>query len=703
MPELESLTFDITMNTAEFEQGAQNIEAVLRQLMGGAFQSLAQAVEGIAQNLLGVVGNGNAMGNALTQSGDAATNAIQNVTKATRNTEAQTQATTSRISALWETAARRISFSMKSAMSSFVGPLAAVFGIHQLFSQYTGTADRLGKMADSLNMNIEDIQGWSEAAIRAGGSAEGFQMSLRSLNRQLQMMAATGKKGGKKGGAGGGMMGGGLGALLQEMKINPKENGKTKDIFQLLTEIAGGAEKMDKQAFAGLAMRSRIDQGTIQLLQKGREEVERLIAKQKALGVYTKEDAKIAAEFKDALADLTQVFKMTAAVILRAVTPVLSSVAKVLTDLILVVRQHGDAIKTVLLLLVGKFIYGVYPILIVAFKDIKRRLIELAALYLLKIKTVATQTVVSLKAITISVATLKAAFMSLFSLLASFVLPFVIEDIFSFFQGKVSYTGDFVYWLKSLPKKIKEMVDKTVKWVKEAAEDIKKFFVDLWNKFLDEVTKDLPEPVRKMLGVGRTKEEQAKVDAVKASVENARQQAQKSGTSLMDSGDPRDNEPLPKQAEPETQTPPVNKAAKTTPDSKKDAPLSRQAKPEPNAHSAVKAPEKAPSAYDNSSMFSFFGNIADKLGKAIGVVPVEAMASQSAANGVSVVNNNKYEGAKVKADMNIPITNNFYGQQNPEDYAGKFAPVVKKAADELNDLLADHNPAVNVSGGGTTE
>lgn len=684
MPELESLTFDITMNTAEFEQGAQNIEAVLRQLMGGAFQSLAQAVEGIAQNLLGVVGNGNAMGNALTQSGDAATAAIQNVTKATRNTEAQTQATTSRISALWETAARRISFSMRSAMSSFVGPLAAVFGIHQLFNQYTGTADRLGKMADSLNMDIEDIQGWSEAAIRAGGSAEGFQMSLRSLNRQLQMMAATGKKG-KNGGAGGGMMGGGLGALLQEMKIKPKENGKTKDIFQLLTEIAGGAEKMDKQAFAGLAMRSRIDQGTIQLLQKGREEVERLIERQKALGVYTKEDAKIAAEFKDALADLTQVFKMTAAVILRAVTPVLSSVAKVLTDLILVIRQHGDAIKTVLLLLIGKFIYGVYPILIVAFKDIQRRLIELAALYLLKIKTVASQTVFSLKAITISVATLKAAFMSLFSLLASFVLPFVIEDIFSFFQGKVSYTGDFVYWLKSLPKKIKEMVDKTVKWVKEAAEDIKKFFVDLWNKFFDEVTKDLPEPVRKMLGVGRTKEEQAKVDAVKTSVENARQQAQESGTSLMDSGDPRDNAPSIKQAEPETKATPTVKKAEPTP-----APT-------------VKAPEKAPSADDNSSMFSFFGNIADKLGKAIGVVPVEAMASQSAANGVSVVNNNKYEGAKVKADMNIPITNNFYGQQNPEDYAGKFAPVVKKAADELNDLLADHNPAVNVSGGGTTE
>jgi len=689
MPELDSLTFDIGMNTTEFEQGAQNIEAVLRQLMGGAFQSLAQATEGIAQSLLGVVGNGDAMGSALTQSGNAATTAIQNVTKATRNTEAQTQTTTSRIGALWEMAARRISFSMRSAMSSFVGPLAAIFGIHQLFSQYTRTADRLGKFAHDFDpsLKIEDLQAWGEATTRQGGSSEAFQASLKMLNRQMQMFGVKGKKGTPMGG-------GFIKSILDEMKIKPTENGKVKDVLKILTEISGAAEKMDKATFSGLASKLRLDQGTIRLLRMGRSEMEKLIERQKALGGYTEKDAKITANFNDALADLTQVFRVLAAVVLRTVTPVLTAVANVLTNLIVILRQHGDAIKTILLLIAGQYLYGVFPRLILSFKTIGLQLTGLYWKYFNILSRTTAATVVSLKTITFSVATLKAAFMSLFSLLAAFVLPFVIEDIFSFFQGKVSYTGDLVYEVKTWPRKIENAINSITDKIKKAAKELLDTLKKYWEEFLDWVTGKLPEPVRKMLGIGRTKEEQARVDAVTQSVESARQKAQENGGSLMDASDPRDSEPSP--------MPPDTEQVPAVPEK-------------------VKEIEKSSLDEGGFSLFSTFDHIADKIAsgvndgwnsvkslfgggntpEAVAKLPVAAMASQSAEGGI--VPTRIDAPTNVKIDQSMQFTQTFNNQESPEEVAGKLRTVFKKTAGEIGDMIADNNSAVNVVGGGAWE
>lgn len=610
MPALEALTFDIDLNTSAFEQGAHNVEAILQNLLGGAFHNLAQSVENISQNLLGLSGSGAQMSAALSESGQSAVAALTNVSNAgsqmgnaltegaqqtttaltetgdaaqqmaamlsqsggealeslkalyvdmtqqgqsgaeamnalmgvitqggQTNTEVlnaliaaltqtgqsgaeamekltaaltqsgnvgtevmkslqdaisrvgvQAQTTATQTATFWEATAKRIEFSMRTALRSFIGPMAAVFGISSMFREYTSTADRLGKFAKTFDptANIEDIQSWGEAAKRSGGSVEGFQMSLRSLNRQLQMGTVSGKKGGG--------VGGGLGALLKEMKISAKENGKTKDVFRLLTDIAGGAEKMGSGRFAGLAAAARLDQGTIQLLQKGRAEVEKLVERQRALGTYTERDAKIAAAFNDAIADLTQVFKAFASIIMRTVTPVITAIADVLTRLILIIKENETLVRGLVVILGGQLFGKIFP-----------KGLDLLMRFGGRIKETAVTIVSSIARVKLSFAslwtTIKSLFASVMGLFKAFVLPFIIEDLIYFALGKKSLTGYAWYKLKGYLEKAKEWISKIIDDLKQKWEETLQWISDKWNAFVEAITGWMPEDLKKRLGL----------------------------------------------------------------------------------------------------------------------------------------------------------------------------------------------------------
>lgn len=683
---LEALTFDIQLDTTAFEQGVRNVEAILQQLIGGTFQSMGQSVSGIAQNLLGIGTAGGEMSTALTTGGDAAATALQNVQNATRNVETQTQGTALKVESLWTNTARRIEFSMRQALRSFIGPVAAVFGVSSVFSQYTGTADRLGKFAQSMDINLADLQGWSEAAIRAGGSAEGFQGSLRSLNRQLQMMSATtGKKGKKSGASAGGMMGGGLGQLLKEMKIKTKENGKTKDVFQLLTEIAGGAEKMDKQAFAGLAMRSRIDQGTIQLLQKGRAEVERLVERQKKLGVYTEEDTKTAERFKDAVADLSQVFKSFAAIIMRVVTPVITMIADGLVEVIAFINQNQMVIKAFVIFLGGQL----FGKLFLWIRGLKVFSIQTITEVTAKFIAACTAWRAHLASLTLSWGTLKAAIGGVLHLLATFVLPFVIEDIFAFFQGKVSYTGDIVYKVQGWIAKGKKAVELIKDKLKKAWEEIMNFFEEKWLALLNK----LPEGVRKALGVGLTPEEQKQKRIEDKELEllwrdeyrGNREKAHADAVKFVEDEDAKAAKNAPKTPAKESASAQSATAAKT--EEKPEDVTPRESVTGRAAMEAKGATLDANANGDQNGLGEYLKKISENV--AAMYMNFAIMASQNAENGIAPVNIDQKKNIKVDQVVNLTQNNT---TENPKELAdGAIAPVKKGFLGMWDNLVANRD------------
>jgi hypothetical protein len=153
--------------------------------------------------------------------------------------------------------------------------------------------DKLGKDADAIGIDVSDLNALQEAAGRAGGSADGITSALSSLSKEAEFFAATGKSR--------------LLPTFKELGLSLKDNkGNAKTSTQILRELAGVFGNISKQKSLGLGQKIGLDDGTIKLLQLGQVEFDKLIAKQKDLGVASAEDAAKAAILNDELADLAQ-------------------------------------------------------------------------------------------------------------------------------------------------------------------------------------------------------------------------------------------------------------------------------------------------------------------------------------------------------------------------------------------------------------
>lgn len=230
--------------------------------------------------------------------------------------------------------AQGLANSLMAPFKTALGALAAGLSLGAVTNQYLQQADAIGKMADSIGVDMEELQAWGEAAARAGGSAQGFQQSLQSMNRSLQL-AAQGQ--------------GEAAKMFQTFGIKVTDaTGKARDSFDVLRDLAGAMEGMDKQKAMGFGQRLGLDRGTIMLLQSGKVAVDDLIRRQKELGVYTKEDAEITAKANDAIADLGQSMKAAAAIFMRAIVPAITWVTEHLTALVQDFRKHKTFYLTAL-------------------------------------------------------------------------------------------------------------------------------------------------------------------------------------------------------------------------------------------------------------------------------------------------------------------------------------------------------------------
>lgn len=235
-------------------------------------------------------------------------------------------------------------------IASFIAPLLGAVGFGAITKDYLAVADAMGKFSDSIGANIEDVHAWGEAVVRSGGDAQGFQNTLSSLTANLTHIATTGA--------------GRLKPFFDELGISAKDaNGKIREAFEILPELAEKFEKMSKSESLGFGRKLGLDQGTIMLLQSGRKAVEDLVRRQKELGVYTKEDAMITARMNDAVADMGQAFKALSAISLRIAVPALNFFVDILTKIIVWIKENQTFALTFISLLAAAIATKLLPVL----------------------------------------------------------------------------------------------------------------------------------------------------------------------------------------------------------------------------------------------------------------------------------------------------------------------------------------------------
>lgn len=224
---------------------------------------------------------------------------------------------------------------IKLGVLAKLGAFTSVGFVMSQVKNLTAVADDLGKIADRIGADVPKLQSWATASKLAGGSVQAFYGTAERLGSELQRIAVTGKSR--------------LLPFFESMGVATLDaTGKARDVFDVLTDVAGAVEGMDRQTSAGILKRLQLDEGTIGLLQMGKKGMQDLIRYERELGVFQKEDTVIAANYNDAMDRLTRTMNMSFLPVMRLFAPVLTEAAKAMTSAFAFIQKHSLAFEIAL-------------------------------------------------------------------------------------------------------------------------------------------------------------------------------------------------------------------------------------------------------------------------------------------------------------------------------------------------------------------
>lgn len=201
--------------------------------------------------------------------------------------------------------------------------LFAVFtagkGIESFVSDVVASDAAVGRLAKNIGMSTESLSAWQGVAERAGGSASGIAGSLQNMAMQAEQFKL-------KGAASADTL-----EALARMHINPaqflSQNTSQSDRMMELADSMGKMSAPDAQMWG---KQLGLDEGTINVLMRGRQAVQALLAEQEKIGHTNDADAKSAAALQAAWRSLSQSSEDLGRKILTALSPAMQALGKVI-------------------------------------------------------------------------------------------------------------------------------------------------------------------------------------------------------------------------------------------------------------------------------------------------------------------------------------------------------------------------------------
>lgn len=200
----------------------------------------------------------------------------------------------------------------KSAIQ-FFSVLTVGRGIADFTRQVIGSGAQLDRMATRVGESASQLSRWQGAVRQSGGTAEGFLATVQGISQQFTQLKMTGDAP--------------MRMLLQQLGVSAADStGKAKSVLQLLRDIGDAME--NKQWASGdkanMLLGAGFDEGTVNLLMRGREEREKLLAAQKE---YSDADAKTAREAEEKWELVKQNIEKTTQVLIIKLLPALERIA----------------------------------------------------------------------------------------------------------------------------------------------------------------------------------------------------------------------------------------------------------------------------------------------------------------------------------------------------------------------------------------
>ena len=207
------------------------------------------------------------------------------------------------------TNANKVGDSFVGLGKSLAGVFAGIVSVQAIVSNISAAYEHavaLNQTSKALNVNIETLDAWGQAVQRQGGTAQGFQSSIESLAKTLNI--------------------------------------RNQDAIRLLPMLADSFKAAGTDRSQRFGKNLGLDQATIMTLQQGRREVEAVIARQKELGVVTQRDAEIAQVFKTKWLDMSQAMTVMWVQVGSTILPILGELLDKATSFYVYLQEHSDLV-----------------------------------------------------------------------------------------------------------------------------------------------------------------------------------------------------------------------------------------------------------------------------------------------------------------------------------------------------------------------
>lgn len=173
----------------------------------------------------------------------------------------------------------------KSALK-FMAALAAGRGLYNFVQNTIKGGASLQRLATNLQTTTDSLHRWGQAVKQNGGTVEGFQATIQGLSAGVTELMRGGNEN--------------LRGFLSTLGIGLQDaSGKAKTMEQILLDVASAVEAgklgPSRANQVNFLQQMGLDDGTINLLLKGRKDVEKALSAQTG---YNEADAKKALEYE---------------------------------------------------------------------------------------------------------------------------------------------------------------------------------------------------------------------------------------------------------------------------------------------------------------------------------------------------------------------------------------------------------------------
>lgn len=227
--------------------------------------------------------------------------------------------------------AKRVGDSFLNAAKSAAKYGTAMLALGTIKQTIENTIDHtfaVNQQSRAMAIAVDVTSTWQHAVVAAGGSSEQAAQSLNNLVVKFRELSAFG----------------GQSFILTQLGLSGKDmQAALKDPTIALLKLSETFGKLDGQQQLYLGNKLGLDMTSISLLSKGRDELEKYLARQRELGVVTAQQAKVAADYKLQMAELGLVYETVRRELTSDFLPALTWLFSKIESLTLFMREHRVA------------------------------------------------------------------------------------------------------------------------------------------------------------------------------------------------------------------------------------------------------------------------------------------------------------------------------------------------------------------------